>query len=132
MYLWNTGENTSYITVSDEGLYTLIIKTEEGCADTTSVMMYSKASPSVDVPTAFTPNGDSLNDIFCPIVDKDRIRYFTLAIYNKWGQKVFETSDAASGWDGSNTSPGVYAWVISFVDLNENINQLKGSVALIK
>ena len=60
----------------------------------------------VYIPTAFTPNNDSLNDVFIPVVSgifkhstKAEFQY-QFQIYNRWGQLVFETSDAQKGWDG--------------------------------
>jgi gliding motility-associated-like protein len=71
---------------------------------------------SVDVPTAFTPNGDGINDII--YVDGWGIRklnYFR--IYNRWGELLFESNDIKIGWDG--TYKGVpqnmetYVWQVS-------------------
>ena len=55
--------------------------------------------PEIYVPTAFTPNGDNLNDVVKAIpVGMKQFNYFV--IFNRWGQKVFYTTDPSKGWDG--------------------------------
>jgi gliding motility-associated-like protein len=55
---------------------------------------------SVDVPTAFTPNGDGTNDvIYADGWGIKKLNYFK--IYNRWGQLVFESNDIKVGWDGT-------------------------------
>jgi gliding motility-associated-like protein len=131
MYVWNTGENANFINVTEDGEYTLIIKTEEGCADTSSVVMIN-GSVIIQVPNAFTPNGDGLNNTFRPVVDYERVRQFSMAIYNRWGQLIFETTNPAEGWDGKDAMAGVYSWVISYSNNTGILYQLKGMVTLIK
>ena len=132
MYVWNTGENANFINVTEDGEYTLIIKTEEGCADTSSVVMIN-GSVIIQVPNAFTPNGDGLNDTFKPIITRpDMVVQYHLSIYNRWGQRFFETSDPAEGWDGKDELPGIYNWVLSYSNQMGKRYQMKGVVTLIK
>jgi len=81
---------------------------------------------------AFTPNGDGLNDTFKPVVNTELVRQFNMSIYNKWGERIFETSDATKGWDGENAMAGVYVWVISYANRLGKSEMMKGSVAVIK
>lgn len=131
-YQWSTGDTTTYIDVTAEGKYSVLIKTAEGCADSSSVVMKKRAVIDLKVPNAFTPNGDSLNDIFRPIVNADLIKSFSLVIYNQWGQKIFESYDPISGWTGNNASAGVYGWIITISDLNGKVIKAMGSVILLK
>lgn len=55
-----------------------------------------------------------------------------MTIYNKWGERIYETSDATIGWDGENAMAGVYVWVISYANKVGKSGQMKGSVAVIK
>ena len=73
----------------------------------------------VFVPTAFTPNGDGLNDDFFPVFQTDFVVVgYECFIFNKWGRVVFNTTDQTIGWDGSiegySSKPigGVYSWVV--------------------
>lgn len=85
------------------------------------------------LPNAFTPNGDGINDvlkILCPLSLK------VYLIYNRWGQKVFETSDINQGWDGNSDglqqSPGVYFYLITYYNKYGGQHILKGDVTLIR
>jgi gliding motility-associated-like protein len=117
-YLWSTGDTMPEITVNTEGLYTLQLTTHNLCAgaDSTYLKMLEAESPFL-VPNAFTPNNDGLNDTFRPVATGELIRQFSMVIYNRWGQMVFETSDYSGGWDGKNAPAGVYGWVISYSDM---------------
>jgi len=131
-YEWSNGATNYFITVTEEGEYSVIIKATEGCESIDTAMLVNVAVP-VYVPNAFTPNGDGLNDTFKPIIIKpDLISQYHLSIYNRWGQCFFETSDPAKGWDGKDEVPGVYNWVVSYMDGMGKVNQLRGVVTLIK
>lgn len=72
------------------------------------------------MPKAFTPNGDGANDVL--YAHGDNIKTFEMKIYNRWGKKVFETTDINKGWDGTdNGTPQpeetyVYAAKITYTD----------------
>ncbi|MBT7827719.1 MAG: T9SS type B sorting domain-containing protein [Bacteroidetes bacterium] len=86
------------------------------------------------VPTAFTPNGDGLNDSF--LVQGIRILDFYVQIYNRWGEKVYESYDAAECWDGSfrgNACPaGGYTYLVKAVGNDNNDISITGSLHLIR
>ncbi len=131
-YEWSTGDSIYYITVTEEGEYSVIIQTEEGCESRDTAMMVNVAVP-IQVPNAFTPNNDGLNDTFKPIITKpDLVVQYQLSIYNRWGECFFETSDPARGWDGKDEMAGVYNWVVSYSNKIGKGYQLKGVVTLIK
>jgi gliding motility-associated-like protein len=76
------------------------VSTVEGCFafDTVNVKVY-KTSPEIFIPTAFTPNGDGLNDNLVPIpVGIVSIVYFK--VYNRYGELVFSTTEIGKGWNG--------------------------------
>lgn len=71
-----------------------------GCINIDSMTVFVLEQTLVASPTAFTPNGDGLNDTYHPIlIGLGEITYF--AIYNRWGDLLYETSDANLGWDGT-------------------------------
>jgi gliding motility-associated-like protein len=91
------------------------------------------------IPNAFTPNGDGDNDVFLPI--SSEIDQFTLRVFNKWGQLVFETDDVNRGWngeckEGNEATIDMYVWEISYVnnDLQDQdkLTTFTGTVNLIK
>jgi len=132
-YEWNTGDTTYFITGTEEGNYSVIIKTAEGCTTIDSAYLKDVYMPFYfNVPNAFTPDGDGLNDVFRPIATTDLIRQFSLVIYNRWGQLIFETANPAEGWNGKNAPAGVYSWVISYSDMVGKVSKLRGGVMLVK
>ncbi len=107
------------------------LQTEEGCKSADTVMMMNAFVP-IYIPNAFTPNGDGLNDIFRPVVELELVRQFHLSIYNRWGERIFETSDAGKGWDGKDCLPGVYVWIISYENRVGKGCELRGMVTLVE
>ena len=87
------------------------------------------------MPSAFTPNGDGLNDIF-RVKNVFPVKNFKMIIYNRWAQKVFESSDISNGWNGYYkghvASNDTYVWVISFISENEEKQSGHGTVTIIK
>ena len=106
------------------------------CYDTIQAQAISVgASPELFVPNTFTPNNDGKNDIF-------RVRgpaygKFYFAVYNRWGQLMFETNDPNQGWDGTFngalSDPGVFGWYLR-ASCGEGYEEVfkKGSVTLIR
>jgi gliding motility-associated-like protein len=99
--------------------------------------VYNKPEPiptAILFPTAFTPNGDNLNDSFKPSYT-GTVNNYQLSIYNRWGNKVFETNNKDTGWDGTynNTiKADTYAWYCTFTNYKNEVKILKGNVALVR
>ena len=84
----------------DTNLYVLTVVYLNGCEVTTSAVVYVLDDRLLyALPTAFSPNNDGKNDVFKVILNKD-VSSFAMRIYNRWGEKVFESTDAKVGWDG--------------------------------
>ncbi|MCB9227852.1 MAG: gliding motility-associated C-terminal domain-containing protein [Chitinophagales bacterium] len=109
------------------------------CPNKTTVTVYVTPKKCIEdklfVPNAFTPNNDGNNDIFY-VRSRGEIRQFYFAVYDRWGQKVFETYDINTGWDGSfngeNLSPAAFAWYCSGFCENGEDFILKGNVSILK
>ncbi|MCP4441007.1 MAG: T9SS type B sorting domain-containing protein, partial [Aureispira sp.] len=84
-------------------VYNLTVTNSKGCSNQDSIVMNIKppqcSNPNVFVPNAFTPNNDGQNDIL--YVRGANIRELYFAIYDRWGEKVFETTSLDIGWDGT-------------------------------
>lgn len=121
---------------TDSVRYLVRVFNEKGCYDSASVKVtVFKTNPYVFVPTAFTPNGDGLNDIVKPVAAGiKRINYFR--IYNRWGQLVFQTSRNGHGWDGNirgvPQGSNVFVWTVSATDYLDKPVFLKGTLTLIR
>jgi len=90
--------------------------------------------PNVYVPTAFTPNSDGTNDGFHPV--SVAVQDYSLAVYNRWGQLVFQTTDQNASWDGSYggaPSPsGIYMYMVTFTDFQSRSYKKNGTVQLMR
>src|SRR6185312_12658191 len=88
------------------------------------------------VPDAFTPNGDGVNDVFTAI--GYNFKTFHMQIFNRWGIKVFETTQMDKGWNGdckqTDCETGAYAYYIEWTGALYGVYKggiEKGSVILI-
>jgi len=87
-------------TYDKDQLYQLYTVTDKGCKKTSHIKINRFAGPDLYVPNAFTPNNDGHNDVLR--VKPIGIRSFDyFAVYNRWGQLVFKTTDYKVGWDGT-------------------------------
>jgi len=135
-YFWNIGATVPEITIAADGNYGLLAFNECSEDRRDFNVKFEKCNCNVFVPTAFTPNGDGLNDVFRPSVQcfaKD----YRLSIYNRYGEMVFTTTQLGEGWNGnssaSKSGTGIFVWVLQY--RNPNNNQLymqRGTVALIR
>jgi gliding motility-associated-like protein len=138
-YAWNTGATANPLTVSKAGTYQVNIITAEGCvlsatADV-SVKHCGPVCPPLYMPNAFSPNGDGLNDYFLPMNTED-ITYITLSIYNRWGERVFQSNALKGRWDGTfNALPcdaGTYQYDVRYRDCHGEAKAKKGDIALVR
>ncbi len=86
-------------------------------------------------PNAFTPNNDSKNDVFKPMISS-RMEQYQFSIYNRYGQMIFNTNNTNKGWDGavkgSGQNTGVFTWTCTYKFVNKALVSKKGTVLLIK
>jgi gliding motility-associated-like protein len=97
---WESGSIENPNTGLYAGTYTVIIVGQNGCVssfDTTLINEFLDCGYHIYLPNVFTPDGE--NDML--YVRGEGIKEFTLAMYNRWGNRVFETNDLATGWDGA-------------------------------
>ena len=122
----------------DTGQYcvTLIVQSIGGCPDTTINCLRIEPEYTFYIPNAFTPNGDEMNNIFAPkgqnIVD------FTMRIFDRWGNMIFNSNSINDGWNGKFQNMGlvvqedVYVYNIEIKDNLGNIHQYIGHVTIVK
>jgi gliding motility-associated-like protein len=135
-YLWSTGAASPFITIISPGQYWLQVTDVHGCTAKEYVNVSSKnCITSIFFPNAFTPNYDGLNDTYKPKLYGAILKYH-LAIYNRFGQKVFETYDHNKGWDGSFNNnvqdTFIFTWYCEYQFKNETPKTQKGIVTLIR
>jgi gliding motility-associated-like protein len=132
--LWQDGSKNAVYNISKTGSYSL--SATNNCGTTTDAIQISKGLCSVYIPNAFTPNGDSKNDLF-KIFGTELIIAFNLKVFNRYGQIVFETADKNKGWDGKlngQASPaGGFIYLLSYKENSSpELRQVKGSFILIR
>ncbi|MCH2223633.1 MAG: PKD domain-containing protein [Crocinitomicaceae bacterium] len=93
----------------------------------------------VYVPNSFTPDGNEFNQVFTPSVVGDYISTYELQIFNRWGQRIFQSFDLTEGWDGSfngeNVQDGIYTWKMKIeysVSEKKKVAEYNGHVNLIR
>jgi gliding motility-associated-like protein len=121
---------------TDNFRYIMRATTPEGCIgfDTINVRIF-RTGPEIFGPTAFTPDGNNLNDLFRPVVvGFEKFDYFR--VFNRWGQEIYSTQVPGEGWNGiwkgQVQPPGTYAWMVSGTDYLGNVVQKKGTMVLIR
>lgn len=113
----------------------LIVTNTSGCKDSTIYILDVVANCYIAVPSTFTPNNDGLNDFLYPL-NAYKARNLKFIVYNRYGQMVFYTEDWTKKWNGKYKGKpadgGVYIWLLSYTDINNNKVETKGTVLLIK
>ena len=117
-YSWSTGSNEPIEVIDTAGTYTAIIQSACEALRYEFTVINDAEIPTllkdIAIPNAFTPDGDGANDEFKPIITSEFIEEYSLLIYNRWGQKVFESNDPDLGWNGEfkgRQSPAeIYLW----------------------
>ena len=137
-YLWNTGETSSSIIVSEPGIYLVTVTDNNTCVGSDTINVNPKqCAEGIFVPNAFTPNGDGHNDLLRPInLNNEPVTQFRFAIFNRWGQRIFESRDPSSGWDGrmsgTEQPTGVYVWQLEYQFPQGPLVNHSGTVVLMR
>ena len=116
---------------------TLITTTEHGCKDTITKIIEVLPEVILYVPNTFTPDGDEFNQHWGIHIEGVDIYGFTMDIYNRWGERIWESKDPSETWDGTYNGKlvqeGTYTWSIQAKDrLNDARYTWNGIVNVLK
>jgi gliding motility-associated-like protein len=120
----------------EEGFYPVALQVKNiwGCSDTVVKIIKVEPDFQIYVPNVFTPNGDEHNEIFLPVARAAKV--YNLQIFDRWGQKIFESTDLQTGWDGffrdEPCQQGVYSWTINMTGIHGEQKKLAGHVTLLR
>lgn len=140
-YLWSNGstDGSQVVMPDSTTTYIVTVTNEDGCVDIDSITVIVR-QPTCDeddifLPTAFSPNGDNVNDVL--FVRSNFIAEMELLIYNRWGEEVFFSDDQAVGWDGTfggeTLAPDAFAYALSVICIDGTGSyQTKGNVSIVK
>ena len=116
----------------------LIVTTEAGCEDTVQQVVDVIPEVRYFLPNAFTPNDDTVNDEFKGVGYYRGMQEYKFAVWNRWGELVFETEDPEEGWNGRKYNGGgkmpmgIYVCTVSYVEPRGMPRELQGFITLIK
>ena len=146
-YQWNFGgvgnsflQNPTFF-FPDSGLYEVLLTTFHpvtNCPDTISKLIDIRPFASLFLPNAFTPDNNGTNDEFLGNGYYDGISDYTMEIWNRWGEKIFETEDPLEGWNGQYNNSGqalpqgVYIYHIRYSGPRGEQEIKKGQVTLLR
>ena len=130
--LFQLGSKFTYFVTAHEGLNTMGFE-DESISNHVTLQQES----SMIIPNAFTPNYDGHNDVFLPSNAYVSEEGYELLIISRYGKTMFRTTDPTAGWDGYDMKGapapvGVYTYIIRFVNAHGKMQQVQGSVTLIR
>lgn len=134
-WFWNFGDTTYSAEFSPVKVYDRVgsfdvwlrYTTDDECVDSVS-FKFDVKEVQLTIPNIFTPNGDGFNELF-EVTDLDKYMSNDIAIYNRWGKKVYDIDNYRGEWDGENLPDGVYFYVIKAVGYFGE-EQYRGSVTI--
>jgi gliding motility-associated-like protein len=135
LFLDNPSIPTPIATLPYDFRYTVTGTTADGCEGIDEILIKVYKGPEIYVPTAFSPDGNGLNDLLkvFPVGMKE-FRFFR--IFNRWGQLIFQTKDPGTGWDGTiNGTPqpiGTFIWMAEGIDYRGQLLSRKGTVTILR
>ncbi len=141
-YDWDFGDGTTSEEVNPTKIYErdgfynvcLTATNEYGCKDSVCRRVRGYVVPLVDVPSGFSPNGDGYNDVVRVL--GYGIETMTFKIFNRWGEKVFETTDRFTGWDGTYKGEAqemdAYGYTLDVTFFDNTRTFKKGNITLLR
>jgi gliding motility-associated-like protein len=144
-YSWSFGDNSGPASqkspvhiYTDSGTYKVILiaHSNSGCGDDTAYgyIKILNAGVRIYIPNAFSPNGDGINDAF--VISGDNIMEYSYTIYNRWGERLFESTGNQKTWNGYSNGAiaqeGVYMYMLKVVDTDNSAHYFSGNITLLR
>ena len=143
MWSWDFGfpdltsdEQYPVIAYPGDGLFTVMLAIEDalGCVDTTMRTIFINPEFQFYAPNAFTPDGDGVNDLFGG--SGVGIDTYSMSIFNRWGELIYETDDPNKPWDGTvdgtDCPQGVYVYLFRLQAIAGEVKEYRGLVTLLR
>ena len=124
--LWSDGSTNSKLKVSSSGEYWVQLL-QDGCIAYDTIRVFFKPCPPPFIPNIITINNDGYNDTFQPQYLPEGT--WQIQIYNRWGNRIYESKDYRNNWPDSNTTKGTYYYLLENLSTKQ---QLKGWVEVIE
>ncbi len=111
----------------------LIVSNEYNCIDSAQCVVIIQDDVTLYVPTAFTPDGDGINDGFKAIGYGISPNNYHIYIYNRWGEQIWHSNNISEEWKANyKIENGVYTWFIIWEDINKIKHEKTGKVSVIR
>ena len=134
-YVWEDGTIGAVRHIESEGLYWIVASNPCVTVIDSIFVNFDDCGPVLFIPNTFSPNSDGLNDVF-EIGAIKNISKLNIMIFNRWGQKLFESNSANFEWNGKYNGKecpeGVYYWVINYEDIFGKSHEANGTVSLLR
>ncbi|MDN5205103.1 gliding motility-associated C-terminal domain-containing protein [Fulvivirgaceae bacterium BMA10] len=131
-YSWSDGSTGTELANLPSGTYELTVSDVNGCTEEKSVNVPLTSTICLEVPKAFSPNGDLINDTWI-INQTAAFPNLTVQVFNRWGEQLFSSHGYARPWDGSHKGKivpsGTYYYLI---DLGTAGKSVAGSITIVK
>ncbi|MCB2221774.1 MAG: gliding motility-associated C-terminal domain-containing protein [Bacteroidetes bacterium] len=133
-YYWSNGSDQQWFIVEEAGTYW--VEVSDGKCLNADTIVIEPIDCELFVPIVFSPNSDQHNDTFYADVSDD-IHDFNLKVFNRWGEKVWETTDKLAQWDGKRngqpSASSVYYWIVTYQCTGSpQTFERRGSVTLLR
>ena len=130
LYIWQDNDTTVPKIITKKGMYILTAMNECGEYRDSILINTKQCTKCIQFPTAFSPNNDGINDMFYPRINCE-INDYHLQIFNRWGNKIFETYNISDKWSGEDAPQDTYIIVCNYSELNKS-QIIKGIIVLLK
>lgn len=140
-WLWQFGNgdtsqrkhpNYSY---ADTGKFkvTIIVSNQDKCFDSTSLLLPVMDKIEFFYPNAFSPNGNGINESFGLSANQwNKVKEYNLKIYNRWGEKVFDSDHMEEHWRGDKAQQAVYIYKANIRDVYNVLHEIEGVVEVLE
>lgn len=123
-------------TANEETTFLVTGTSQFGCIDTASVTISINKNPSFEMPNAFTPDGDTMNDTFNAVFEGEIFTTYRMRIFNRWGEMIFESNDPDLGWNGRQgediSASDVYTYIFDYQFINGESGTDSGEITLLR
>lgn len=136
--LWSNSETTDSVFALAPGVFTVTVTDANGCGWTRQADIVESDDlcfiPHVWVPNIFSPNSDGNNDIV--FVRGEGVESMTFIIYDRWGEKIFESNSLDYGWDGTykgkELDPAVFVYYVKATFVDDSQSEIHGNITLVR
>ncbi|WP_462251820.1 SBBP repeat-containing protein [Ferruginibacter sp.] len=134
-YLWSTSSQLNSVEIRQPGTYYLTVTSFDDCIGNDTIIINEIDCLPVNIPNAFSPNNDGINDFFKPVINIE-IKEFHLKVFNRLGQQIFSSNLNNKAWNGNfkglPQSSGTYVYQITFKNVTGKLFTYSGTVTLLR